>query len=238
MTRALGYLERIRPILGDLRTVPIPAKAATEERTIEPFITISREAGTGAWTLAQQLVEALNQNHPHERPWTCWDKELVEKVATDFKLSEQLIESMGDSSHSWLDDFLTGLSYGPSEDEARVYGRVAATIRALAQAGRVVIVGRGGVFITRKMPAGIHVRLVAPWDYRVKFTAKTSNISDKDAAAHIRQLEKNRAAFYRRYWAKESLGAENFTITMNAAKIELRAMIEIIRALARQPVAT
>lgn len=236
MTRDSGYIERIRPILADLRTVPIPHKPEWAETKVEPFITISRESGAGAWTLARQLVEALNRNNTGERPWTCWDRELVEKVATDYKLSEELIDSLEETSHSWLSDFLAGLTSGPSEDEARVYGRVAATIRALAQAGRVVIVGRGGVFVTRKMPGGIHVRLVAPWEYRVSFMARTLSQSEEDAAAQIRHMEKNRAAFYHRYWPNESLDAERFTLTLNAAKIDMPAMIEIIQTLTKYPV--
>ena len=41
-------------------------------------------------------------------------------------------------------------------------------VRALAEVGRVIIVGRGGVFITRDLPGGIHVRLVAPREWRVR----------------------------------------------------------------------
>lgn len=241
MMPTISLKENIRPIFAAIRTVPIPPKPGQEpgKPKSEPFITISREAGAGAWTLAHRLVESLNLDDVSGRPWTCWDRELVEKVAADTHLSESLIESLEEASHSWLGDFLSSLSFSdssPFADEARVYGRVVAAIRALAQAGRVVIVGRGGVFVTRHMPAGIHVRLVAPLEFRIRFFAEAFNVSLEAAKARIRQIEHNRAAFYRRYWPGESLTPERFTLTIDTSKVEMPTMVEMIKLLTRHPV--
>jgi len=240
MSRTISFRENIRPIFAAIRTVPIAPKPGSEPAPppAEPFITLSREAGAGAWTLAQKLVESLNADDPGGRPWTCWDRELVEKVCADHHLSKELIDSLEDTSHSWLGDFLGSLSFSDSQplmDEARAYNRVAATIRALAQAGRVVIVGRGGVFITRRMPGGIHVRLVAPLEYRIGFMAQLLNLSADAARVRVREMERNRSAFYKRYWPGESLSAETFTMTINTAMVDLRTMIETIKVLTRQP---
>jgi cytidylate kinase len=211
---------------------------------VEPFVTLSREPGAGAWTLAHPLTEALNREcSGGERPWTCWDRELVEKVAADHHIAQQLVDSLEDA-HSWLSDFLSSLSTSDSPevaDEARVFGKVASTIRALASAGRVVIVGRGGVFLTRHMPGGVHVRLVAPLEKRVANMAAYLSVSREQAAARVREMTKARDAFYRRYWPQEPLRPELFTATLNTAALApqtvIRVIVELVREAATAPVA-
>ncbi|HEX2971362.1 MAG TPA: cytidylate kinase-like family protein, partial [Tepidisphaeraceae bacterium] len=211
----------IRPILAAIRTVPIPPKYPLDQihpnSPTRPFITISREPGAGGLTLGKALAEALTAADPNQGAWTCWDRELVEKVAADYHLSRNMVESLEETRHSWLADLLESLSFSdqaPTTDEATIYARVSETIRALARAGRVIIVGRGGVFVTRRMPGGIHVRLVAPLEYRVAFMAKLLNVSSEAAAAYVKEADHNRRAFFERHWPGESLKAEAFTITM------------------------
>jgi hypothetical protein len=122
-----------------------------------PFVTIAREAGAGGRSLSHALADALNQRDDTTR-WRAFDRELVEKVAADHQISETLVESLEKKTRSWLDELLVS---GP-ESSFGVYRRVAATIRALAEVGGAVIVGRGGVFVTEGLPGGIHIRLVAP----------------------------------------------------------------------------
>lgn len=44
------------------------------KRTPLPFITISRQAGAGGRSLAQRLVERLNELEPDDRPWSAWER--------------------------------------------------------------------------------------------------------------------------------------------------------------------
>ena len=116
------------------------------------------------------LAKRLNAADPGELPWTVWDNELVERVAVEHQLPAASIESLKDQQPSWLEEALVSLMLGDHPDELNVYHRVAATTRLLAEMGRVVIVGRGGAFITRNLLGGIHLRLVAPLEFRVAAT--------------------------------------------------------------------
>jgi cytidylate kinase len=231
----------VRPIVATIRTVPFPPKPVETSPTSPPpplpFITISREPYAGAWSFAQQLVETLNTCDPSPRPWTCWDRELVEKVAADHNLSKELIEAIENERHSWLTDFFTSLSYadGPEvADESCVYQHVATTIRKLAASGRVVIVGRGGVFITRHVPAGIHIRLVAPFEHRVANMIRQLNLDPHDAPNRLHKLERNRLAVFKHHWPDESLDPITFAATINTALVDTTAMIQFVQALVRQ----
>ena len=229
--------ERVRPIMAAVRTATLPVSEphAPQAPSPLPFITISRQAGAGAWTLAQHLVDKLNALNPAADPhWTGWDRELVEKVAADHRIAAELIESLEDSTHSWLADLFTGMSYDDRPelvDEARVYHKVAATIRALAKVGHVVIVGRGGVCITRGMPGGIHIRLIAPMDHRVANMARQLNYTNTAAKAWVQQMDHNRAQFYRRYWPGIPLMDDAFALTLNAGLLSEDQMISSIRPL-------
>ncbi len=194
MKAPITISENVRPIMAALKTLSLETKPRAERgEAPAPFITLSRQPGSGAWMLAQEFVETINADHPDGPHWTCWDRELVEKVAADHHLSERLIESLEDVDHSWLAQFLSGISFSGDYDAMRVYRRVAATIRALAQAGHVVIVGRGSGFITRNMAGGIHLRLVAPLEHRICIIERTLNITRQQAADWIAQAERTPA---------------------------------------------
>lgn len=206
------------------------------ERPVDPvpFITISRQAGAGGRSLARHIVRRLNKTHPGVLPWTVWDNELVHKVAEENHLPEDLVTSVEDRRPSWLHDALSGLTFEDdpaNPDEFKVYRRVAVAIRALAQMGRVVIVGRGGAFVTRDLPGGIHLRLVAPLKERVARYGRRFDLAPEVAAETVRKVDEARAAFYRRYWPDKALSAETFTATFNAAAVPEDRLVEAVVAL-------
>ena len=228
MAHSSGYAFNIRTILGDLKTVPIPDHSVKPKVDITyPFVTISREPGAGGWSVAQQLVAELNRRQPDEHLWTCWDKELVESVAADLQVSNRLIEHFEDHNRSWLTDFITSLSHSDkaAADDERIFKRVAMTIRSLASAGRTVIVGRGGVFLARGMPRGVHVRLVAPLEYRIQHMMKEHDLSHERAKIHLREVEHNRHVFFKRYWNVETIHSDLFTVTYNTAAVSTEQIV-------------
>jgi cytidylate kinase len=190
-----------------------------------PFVTILREAGAGGSALAQALAEALAAREPGSH-WQSFDRELVEKVAADHGISAPLVESLEEASHTWLDKLLHS---GPESDFG-VYRRVAETMRALAEVGGAVLVGRGGVFVTRDLPGGIHVRLVAPRDWRIRRLAKARGLSAAEAERVVRETEEHRAAFYRSRWPDKDVAADHFHVTYNMAGVEPGRIVESLLA--------
>jgi hypothetical protein len=201
-----------------------PQEAPTGARPRGSFITISRQDGAGGRSLAIELVGRLNEIDPGELPWTVWDNELVERVAAEYRLPPARVAALEDERPSWLEETLGNLSIGSAQaypDELTVYHRVAMTIRALAEMGRVVIVGRGAVFVTRDLPRGVHVRLVAPVEFRVAATARTLGISPEAAGDWVKEKDRSREAFYRRHWPKRPLLPESFTMTLNTGVLSI-----------------
>jgi cytidylate kinase len=220
-------VSRLTPILAAVRSHvhTIEANPTAGEHP-QPFITISRQAGAGGRTLMGRLVDRLSKRDAGEPPWSGFDKALVEKVAEDHHIHKTLVNLLGEQCHSWLYDVFAGLS--AQTTEIQVYRRVAETIRGLAQGGRAVIVGRGGVFITQNMPMGVHIQVVAPFEHRVAQMARLMRTDARSAQAEVRRIDQNRASFYKRYWPDTVLSSSAFTATFNSAAISEEQMVQAV----------
>jgi cytidylate kinase len=222
----------------DLEPAEIALKAAVYG-TIHPpkippaghqvFVTVSRQHGAGGTTFSHHLAERLNAHAPAD--WSAWDHELIQKVSAQEKIAAQIVEMVETRPHSWLDVMLQGIS--PSDaaahtDEFHVYKRTCAAIRALANTGHTVIVGQGGRYVAADLPGGIHIRLVAPLEHRIRYIAKKNAIAFHEAAAQVEELDRNRARFFARYWPGKTLTPETFTMTLNAEAMSVNEMVDCV----------
>ena len=189
------------------------------------FITISRQAGSGGQSLATELANAINRLCPGDKPWCEWDHDLVEKVGAEHHIPNAFIEAMEDADHRWFNEFVASLSMSCDPEAFKVYRRVAMTIRALAGAGNAIIVGRGGVFITEGLACGLHLRLVAPVEFRVRQMADRLQMPLDEAAVRVHEIDRNRLTFYRQHWPRKSIGPESFAVTFNTAQVTEAQMV-------------
>ena len=118
----------IRSIFAAIHAAPVALRHTPREQPPTPglFVTISRQGGAGGRTVAQLLVNRLNVLDPNDVPWTLWDRDLVEKVAADNHIARELIESLEDTSRSWVEEFLVSLAAEGNETEAQFYPRFGA----------------------------------------------------------------------------------------------------------------
>ena len=205
------------------------------------MVTIARQAFAGGHALAERLAERLTSLGVGRSPWTVWDNELVEKVAAESSIAKDIIEAFENGPQSGLNQFLSGMLVPANDrvDQFTLYRRLSITVRALAQAGQVIIVGRGGAFITRRLPHGVHLWLVADRDWRIRQAAHTLNTTDADAAHRVHEIDRGRAAFYRRFWPHLPLSPELFHLTINTELLPedraVDAALPVIRAVIESP---
>jgi cytidylate kinase len=213
-----------------LRSTTVPVRPGGHDGPPHAvFVTISRQAGAGGTSVARALVERLNELDPRPNPWTCWDQELVKKVAATSHVPERLIETLEENGAGWLLDVLSGLATSEEAartDEFALVKVVSRAIYGLACAGRVVIVGRGGAFLTRPLPGGVHVRIVAPLEWRVAHMARLPDTTPAQAARRVEELDRRREAFYRRHWPGQSLRPDDFSATFNSAEVPVQVIAE------------
>lgn len=221
----------LQQLLGSLRTSEeTPAGVLVHEaRPVWPFVTISRQAGSGGIKFGRLLAERLNGADPSAHPWHSFDRELVERIAADHHLSTDLIDSLEKSSHTWIAEFIGGLSHSDrAPSELGVFRRVMETMRALARAGHVVLVGLGGALMTRDMPRGLHVRILAPFEWRVANLARNDGLNHGEARERVKLLDRDREAFVTRFWPQVKNMQEFYHLTLNASLLSEEQMVECL----------
>ncbi|MEX0742637.1 MAG: cytidylate kinase-like family protein [Phycisphaeraceae bacterium] len=198
-----------------------------------PFVTISREAGAGGRSLGKQLVAHLNQTRHQGPQWELYDQRLVEQVSQEHHLPPEWVDMLEERDFSWLSDLFAGLYLrGDTEiNEFIVYRRVSETIRRLARRGNVVIVGRGGAYITADLREAVHIRLVAPRPGPIGNLVRRRGLDRDEAEYEMERLDENRRSFYSRYWPGRTQGPENYTVTLNTHNLADQTMVRSVMPL-------
>ena len=209
-----------RPVVAALHTLGRGAdRARFQAPSGLPFVTITRQAWAGGLRLAEQLVQRFNATDL-DPTWECYDREIIEQVATDHDLPDEVIEQMLERPRSWLEDIASGLRYDQAHptDEV-VYAKVVATIRALAERGHAVFIGRGAAYCTQDLATGVHIRLTAPLADRVERAAAERGLSPARAERLVRQTDDQRLAFIKRFWPSAQATDDLFALTLNTSRI-------------------
>lgn len=154
----------------------------------KPTITISREYGCEAYPVAEELVR-LGEKITGE-PWLLVDLSLLDAVAKEHHISDDVMLSLGHKPR-WLDDMFATLSPHWKTD-ADYYRLLCEQVVMIATAGHAVFVGLGAAIITQAMPNCFHFRLIAEEPFRVRNIARRMQISKEEAAVVVMDKEKER----------------------------------------------
>jgi len=165
-------------------------RPSTEPQRTRPTITISRRFGCEAFPLCERLKVLLDEATGES--WNIFDKALLERVSQDEHLSMDLLEDLGGPSRA-ADAIGSLFSRHVSHDEA--FRRLARHMVLIARAGNALIVGRGGAVITANLRNCYHFRLDASVQFCVTAIMRRHEVSEKEAAAMLRDYDKMREAF-------------------------------------------
>ena len=175
------------------------AKAAPSVRKPDgPLVTISRAAGARGNSIAEALVGELSRRRaiPVTRPWTVFNQNLVQHVIDEHNLPERTAEYFPEDKPDEI-RALIGEILGLHPGVYTSVRKTAETIRQLAKAGGVIVVGRGGNFVTADIARSVHVRLVGSEAVRVHHFAKKFGISKQAALAEVKRLDLARRRYIR-----------------------------------------
>jgi len=183
-----------------------------------PFVTISREYGSGAYNVAEKLIDIFNKNNDHEYNWAAYDRNLLEKISNDMGLSESLSQTLTTNARSKMTElFQTTFSTFPPQ--VAVYRKLAEITRMLAYNGHVVLAGRAANRITRDMGQGFHVRLVAPLSWRVQRLCNLHQYNMKDAEQKILEMDKEIDGFIKEFVKFDNTDPHNYHLVINMEHI-------------------
>lgn len=160
-----------------------------------PFVTISRQAGSGAETIAHLLAGKLNaKRREDEQPWMVFDKNLISKMLEDQHLPQTIAKLIREDTDATV-EALVGELLGLNPSMWTLFHHTSDTILKLARLGRCIIVGRGAGIITAKLKGGLHARLVAPDAVRIVHLKKHFHYDDKAAAQYMNESDAGRRRY-------------------------------------------
>ncbi len=200
-----------------------------------PVITISREYGCPSKIIASIVTNKINEFFAGKRKWSWISKEILEESARKLGLTPREIKYIFEyKKHHIIEDLLI------SQEKKQYYHTdwtirktIGEVIRAIAMEGRVIIVGRAGVALSRDIEASIHIRLIAPQRWRAVHVSKIRNIPYKNACKLLQEKDNNRKKFLE-YYLKKSPDHTVFDVLYNCSALSKEDISLSILDLARQ----
>ena len=196
-----------------------------------PVITISREVGCPAKKIAAGLADRLNKLkrvHSKDHPWHWISKEIMMESARELKVDSIQIQHVFDyKSRGILEDLLLAQSKDFYKSDLKIRTTIAKVIRKFANDGNAIIVGRGGVAITRDIPKSLHIFLEAPLEWRALRVAEKFDFSIDQARNYAQNIDKKRSHF-RDFFQGKGNDYTRFDVKLNCMTLKYDEKIDII----------
>ncbi len=196
-----------------------------------PVITISRLTGCDGREVAAELVAQMNLRYNTNR-WKWVDKDIIYHAAhelrTDTNRVETYYQGLGMTDISQM---IMAFS-GTFVTDSSVKKAIKEVVLSIARDGYVVIIGRGGVAITRDMANALHVRLVAPVYWRVQNVMKKKGMVIEKAEQYTLQTDEKRHKLIVDFLDKKPQSIDYlFDVTLNRSSFTLEQISSLILTL-------
>lgn len=180
-----------------------------------PVITISRLTGCDGREVAAELVAKLNLRY-NTNKWKWVDKDIIYHAAHELKTDTQRVETYYQGfGMTDISQMIMAFS-GTFVTDSSVKKAIREVVTSIAHDGYCVIIGRGGVAITRDMANALHVRLVAPLYWRVENVMKKKGMVIEKAEEYVVETDEKRHRLIVDFLDKKPLSLDYlFDITLN-----------------------
>ena len=175
------------------------------------LVTIEREFGCGAASIAAQLADHLG--------WKLWDHLLTEEIARLANVDQSTVRRCDERMDSRLHRLAKSFWRGSYERNSAALGSqvfdtdcmmrmMEETMNKIASEGNAVIVGRGAPYFMRERPDAFHVFLYAPRSEKIRRTMAEGH-SEDEAIEQVDSVDRERIAYVKHYfnadWPTRSL---------------------------------
>ncbi len=188
-------------------------------------ITIGRRFGSGGREIAKTLSDKLSLPY--------YDKEIITNAAKESGLCDSFMETFEETPtasllYSLVMNAQHGGFYGGKPIELVAYEAQINAVRAAAQNGPCIIVGRCADYILKDDYDVASIFITASAEYRAQRVSERDGISIKDARAKITRMDKARAS-YHNYHAETKWGAsDSYELCINSERLTAEKAAELI----------
>lgn len=199
-----------------------------KRRMIFPCLAVSREPGAGANTVCQKVLDILqSKTKEPEENWTYFNRMLIEKVLDDSNLPKVVSEYLSEDKYSHFNDAVSEL-LGIRPSEWTILQKTTETVLQLGRMGKVIIVGRGSVMITSKLPNAIQIRIVAPLENRIEHTMRKRSVNRIEAMKLLERETLARKKYFKSHFHREIDDPALYNLIINTGKFTYDEAAEVI----------
>ena len=206
------------------------------------IITIEREFGSGAASIAAQLAEHLG--------WKLWDHLLTEEIARIAQVDPSAVkrcdERMDSRLHRLARVFWRG-SYERSTplgnqvfDTDRMMVMMQEIMNRIGQEANAVVVGRGAPYFLREHPDAFHVFLYAPRAEKIRRVMAEGH-SEAESEEMVDTVDRERIAYVKHYFNADWPTRSLYHMMVNTAvgnEAVVKTILDTMRTVEGGPKAT
>lgn len=212
-----------------------------------PVITISRQTGCGARGIAWAICEKLNNSSPSVKTdgnkrnglsvktdgkWKYVNREILQESAEQLNLNLAALKSViDDKNRGIMDQIVEALSTHSHKSDQKILKTVHDVIRQFGNNGKVIIIGRGGASICKDIKLSLHVKLIAPVEWRIEEIARRLDFSKAYATEYVKKRDGERELLVTKLFGKTP-DCTAFDIEINRSRFTENELADAIIQLA------
>ena len=188
-------------------------------------VTISHQMGAGGPEIGMKLGQKLGYRYV--------DQELVLDVARRYGVAEDKLSHLDESKPTIFERFDT---------ETRYYITILQTsLLDFAELDNAVLLGRGGQWLLRGIPHVLRVRVIAPFETRVKrWIKRTADMTgetptQRAAADFVRRDDAEKSGRMRYLYEVDLADPMLYDFTLSTDRLNYDAAVEMIETAVRRP---
>ena len=183
------------------------------------IVAISRELGSGGNAIAAAVAKALNFEYV--------EREILLRAARVHEVPEEKIADVDERRLSVWERF--------DEEKRRYLIFIEAAYYSFAERGNVVTAGRGGPFFLRGVSHALKVRIMAPFEIRVRRVMEQERLDHKAAAAKVRNYDRELSGRIDYLFGLDWTLPENYDLVINTGNDAWEFYTGLLVSAARHP---
>jgi cytidylate kinase len=178
--------------------------------------------------VAEHIVDGLNRRHGTTK-WKWVDKDIIYAIAKELNTDTERVENFYKGIElSNMSEMIMAFSGGFVSD-LRVKKAIRDVVLSICKEGFIVLVGRGGVSIAHDVVDSLHVRLIAPFYWRVENIMKKKSIDIETAEEYVVDTDEKRFNLITTFLEKKQLNIDYlFDTTINRQSFSIEETAELI----------
>jgi cytidylate kinase len=189
------------------------------------IVTVSHEIGAGGPEIGQALAERLG--------YRCVGPELISEASRRYGLLEEKLSHLDESKPSLFERF---------DAETRRYITVIQTaLYEFAEQDNVILLGRGGQWLLRGIPHVLRVRVMAPFELRVKRLTKKmagqmgEQTNPRTVTDMVRRDDAEKLGRMRYLYEVDLRDSNLYDLVVNTEKLSVDSGVDVIARVATRP---